>query len=303
MLEIRHSPLSSSELAQSPEYIPLIRPSILPFLLELSQVGPWVAVEARLKDELVGLTLSQVYDDNLKRTAQLYSFIVDPRHRQQGIGRQLFSFTQNLLVKEEKVISFEFVYTKEDPFTPAVEKILVSLGWTPARTLLVRCHFDAYAFNPPWIHHPHHLPSSMKFFSWKDLRPEDRKHIEYLVYQRRVLPYLNPFREEALIDTETSVGLRQKKQVVGWSITHRPDPLTICYSKLYVDHSLLRTGYGIQLLVESIRRQKSLSIPNAILEVNVEEIDPSWAHFIKKRLFPLAHQIERVKHAMRLFIT
>lgn len=302
MLEIKRSSLPLAELAQSPEYISLIDPFILPFLRQPTQVSKWVVIEARLEGKLVGLALFEVYDDGLKHIAQLYSFIVSPHHRQKGIGRQLFAFTQDVAIKEEKSVSFEFIYTQEDPFTPAIEKILASLNWTLPQTLLVRCHFDAYAFDPPWIHHNYQLLPSMSFFTWKNLNPEDRKHVEYLAYHHRFPSYLNPLKNEALIDRETSVGLRHKKKVVGWSITHRTDPSTICYRALYVDESLLHKGYGIQLLVESIQRHKKLPIPNAILEVNIREITSSWAHFIKRRLFPLSHKIEHVKHAIRIFI-
>ena len=297
MLEIKHSLLPIFELAQSPEYIPLIRPSILPFLRQPSPVGQWVAIEARLENELVGLTLSEVYDEHLKYTAQLYSFVVKPLYRQQGIGRKIFAFTQDWLVKQEKIASFEFVYTQEDPFTPALEKILASQGWTPAKTLLIRCDFDVNEFNPPWLHYANRLSSSMRFFSWNELLPTDKKHIAYLASQRRFVPYLNPLEEPDLIDKPTSVGLRQKEQIVGWSITKRVNPTTIFYSMLYVDHSLLHQGYGIQLLAESIRRQKKLRIPDATLEINVREIDPSWAHFLKRRLMPLARKIEHIQHA------
>lgn len=301
MLEIKRSSLPLSELAQSPEYISLIDPYILTFLQQPTHVGKWVAIEARLDSELIGLALFEVYDDGLKHTAQLYSFIISSHHRRKGIGRQLFAFAQEVAVNEEDCISYEFIYTQENPFTTALEKILTSSNWT-SKTLLVRCHFDAYSFDPPWIHRNYPLPPSMSFFTWTNLNPEDRKHIEYLAYHQRFLPYLNPFKEEKLIDKETSVGLRHKKKVVGWSITHRTDPSTICYRALYVDSSLLHTGYGIQLLIESIRRHKKLLIPHAILEVNVKEIDSSWTHFIKKRLFPLSNKIEHVKHAIRIFI-
>jgi GNAT superfamily N-acetyltransferase len=302
MLEIKRSPLPLTELAQSPDYTPLIEPTILPFLFRPSRVGKWIPVEARLEGELVGLILVEVYDEGSKYTAQLYSFIVKPAYRQQGIGRQLFAFTQEILVREEKVVAFEFLYTEGDPFTPAIEKILAYQDWTPARTLLIRCHFNVDAFNPAWMHHVYRLPPSMHFFPWKELLPEDKAYINYLGQQRRFLPYLNPFQEEKSIHMETSVGLRQDGRIVGWSITHRLDPETLRYSILYIDQALLHTGYGIQLLVESIRRHKKLSIPRGTLEVNVKEIDPSWWRFIKKRLMPIAQKVDRIKHAMRLFL-
>ena len=144
-----------------------------------SPTSQWIAIEASLKGELVGLTLSEIYDEKLRRDAQLYSFTVKPDYRQQGIGKQLFAFTQDVLVLEEKVRSFEVYYIQEDPFTPVLEKILASKGWTPGKIFLIRCHFDAYAFNPPWIHYPFRLPPSLSFFSWKNcfLQIENISHI------------------------------------------------------------------------------------------------------------------------------
>lgn len=301
MLEIIRSPFPIAELAQSSLHIPLIRSSILPLLHSPSD--KWIAVEAHLENKLVGLTLSEIYDEGLNNiSAQLYSFIVLPSYRQQGIGRQLFSFTQKLLVEEERINSFEFLYTQEDPFTQAIEKILASQGWTPAKTSLIRCYFDMWVFNPPWLHYPNRLSSSMKFFSWKNLLSEDRKHIQYLADQGRFPLYLNPLQQEELINIETSVGLRQKDKVVGWSVTQHFDPLTLFYSSLYIDKELLHIGYGIQLLAESIRRHKNLPIRYAYFEVNIKGIDRSWAYFIKKRLIPLAFKIEHIKHPVKLFL-
>jgi len=300
--EIRRSPLLLSALAQSHEYIPLIRPFILPFLPLPSPKGQWVAIEARVNGELVALTLSEVYDQRWKRNAQLYSFIVKPSARQQGIGGQIFAFTQELLVKEEKIESLEFYYIQEDPSTPALEKILISKGWTPAKIFFMLCHFfDVCAFNPSWLHYPCRLPSSLLFFPWNELLPADREYIAYLVHQGRCLPYLNPLQEKIIIHTETSMGLRRKSEILGWNITERLDPSTLSYSMLYIDSALLGSGVGIQLLAQSIRRQKALAIPKAFLEINVREIDPSWKRFLTKRLFPLADKIDRVKHAFRFF--
>lgn len=296
MIEIQPSALSRIDIAQSPEYIPLIEPHLIPFLLKPVSLGLWVPIEARFEGKLIGLTLTEVYHDLLRDNAQLYSFIVDPNWRRKGIGRQLFSFTQNWLVQEKKIRSFEFFYVEEDPCAIAVEKILASQGWLPARTQVIKLYFDVISFNPRWLHYFSPLPESMQIFSWSELLPEDREHIEYLGSQRRFVPYLNPLRDEELILKEASVGLRQNGQIVGWSITKRVDASTICYAILYVDSELLYQSYGIRLLVESIRCQKNLQIPNALFEVNLRAIDKSWGRFIKKRLMPLAYKIEHVKH-------
>lgn len=299
MLVIQRSSLDLSSIIQSTDYSSLILPSILSKLTISPFSTDWIAMEARLEGKLVGLSLSEIFP--LHKMATLSSLVIKPNYRHQGIGRQLFAFTEDKLIQEEKVQTIEVMYEQNDPFTPALEKILASLGWSLGRILLIRCHFNADTFNPPWIQHSYKLPFSMNFFSWKDLLPAERLTIEYLAQQGRFLPYLSPFREEELIDQDTSIGLRQNGVIVGWNITHRLDPSTIRYSSLYIDSHLLHTGYGIQLLAESIRRQKELSIPHALFEVNLMEIDPSWWRFVRKRLMPVANKIERIKRAMRLF--
>ena len=299
-LELKRTQLELSSLIQLSEYASLIKPTVLSTLKSPSPYSRWVVAEARLDQELVALSLSEVFP--LYRIAQLESLVVIESHRRSGFGRQLLGYTQDLLVKEEKILAFEVFYEQEALSAPAIEKIIASLGWLPAKIFLIRCHFNAYAFNPPWIRHSFRLPSDMQFFSWKELRPQDRAFIEYLNQQGRFLPYLSPLRDEAHINLETSIGLRKQDQLVGWSITRRTEAETLLYSSLYADASLQQSGYGIQLLIESIHRHKQLPIPNAIFEMIVKEIDPSWWRFIQKRLMPLANKIERIKRAGHIFL-
>lgn len=302
MLEFKHTPLPSSTLAHSLAYIPLIKPTILTHLSVISPESYWVAVEARLDNQLAGLALAEVYSHN--HFAQLYSFVVKEDYRRQGIGQQLFAFLQKWLIEQEQVQALGIEYERKAPYAPALEKIVASQGWLPPYTYLIRCCFDAQTFNPTWVQRTNPLPPSMTFFSWKDLLPAEKERIHYM-HQQGMFPfYLSPFQEETLIDLETSVGLRQEGKLVGWSITHRINPETIRYSILYIDRSLHRSGWGIQLLVASIQRHKqlSLSIPHALFEIKLKEIDPSWWHFVKKRLLPLAHHVERMRWAIQVFV-
>ena len=147
MLEFQRTSLSLPSLLQSPEYFSLIHPSSLPHLTHLSSATYWIAIEARLGGELVGLSLSEVYP--LLKIAQLHSIVIKSNRRHQGMGRQLFTFTEDQLVKEEKIQTVELMYEQTDPSTPALEKIMASLGWPIPQLLMIRCHFDAHAFNPP----------------------------------------------------------------------------------------------------------------------------------------------------------
>lgn len=297
MLEIKRSTLTIKQIVDSLLHSPLILPSKISHIKQ-SEL-PWVAIEAHLEGELVGLTLTEIYDEGFFFSASLCSFVIAPFHRQKGVGRQLFAFTENHLKEKENITFLKLFYTQEDLFAPALEKILSSLHWSSPQTAVITCHFDFTVFNPPWMHRTYHLPSSMSFFLWKNLKPNEREEINRLVKQQRVSPYLNPFLNEKYIDKETSVGLHHKQEVVGWSITQRSDPLTLTYRSLYLDQALLGTGYGIQLLIESLQKHKLSGIPNALFEIDPNAIEPTWAYFIKKRLYPLTDRIEHIKQALR----
>lgn len=299
MLEIRQCPLPPHDLILSPDYVPLIPPPLLHELASQSAVTDWIATEARVGGKLAALALAEIYAYN--RLAKLQSLEIGESFKGQGIWRSLFVFIQDFLAKEKKVRGVEWTFDQGSPSAPAVEKILVSLGWPPPELYLMRLHFDAYAFNPRWIQRPNSLPSTMHFFPWKELSLDDRGHIDYLSQQGRFLPYLSPLLKAETIDLETSIGLRQGDTLIGWSITRRPDPSTIVYASLYIDSGLLRSGYGIQLLIESIRRHKALPIPHALLELSLHEIDHSWWHFVNKRLIPLASKIDRIKRTFHVF--
>ncbi len=298
MLHLQRTAIDLDSLLQSPDYSALIHSFTLPHLTSPSSKTRWVAAEARWENELIALALAEI---NPLHRALFHSLVVKPAYQHQGIGRQLFVFMEDLLVQQENIGTIEVQYEQTDPVAPALEKTLEFLNWPPAKMFLIRCHFDVATFNPPWLHYSYRLPPSMSFFSWNSLTRADRSHIEYLAEQGHFLPYLSPLHDEKTIDQKTSIGLRQNGQLVGWSITRKLDPSTICFHSLYIEKKLLNTGYGIQILIESMKRVKTSSIPQALFEIELSGIDPSWWQFVKKRLMPIAKKIDRIKRTMRVF--
>lgn len=282
-------------------YTSLILPLAQQRLKENSpEEGYWILATADLRGECVGCALAQYFYTN--QTAQLYSLFVKENYRRQGIALALFRYLETSLKEQDLICALGFEYEKNDPYSPAIEKILSHQQWRPPKLYLVRCHFDAYAFDTRWIHFTNRFPPEMELFPWSELTTEERNRIAFMGDQGMFLPYLSPFREEELIDLPTSVGLRYQGQIIGWSITHRLDPRTLRYSILYIGKDFQMSGYGIQLLSESIRLHKQLPIPRAIFEINLQEIDLSWRRFVKKRLIPIADKVERMKWALQIYI-
>jgi GNAT superfamily N-acetyltransferase len=278
----------------------LILPSALSTLKEFSeQEGYLVAYGAFSNQEMVGCAIAQVYF--LNQSAELLSLVVKEEWRKQSIGSTLFQEIENNL-KQNQVRALGFEFEKNDPFAKAIEQILAHQCWLPPKLYLLRCHFEADNFHPPWMHIRHRLPPNFAFFNWQELKTAEKELLLYKLEQGHFLPNLSPFKNEKAIHWETSTGLRYLDKVIGWCITHVVDEQTIRYDTLYVDHEFLHLGYGIFLLNEAFRKHRPLPISKAIFEANMEQIDRSWFQFIKKRLVPLSYHTERLKWAYNSYV-
>lgn len=270
------------------------------FLFEnWSQHSPHcLAFEARVGGELVGLILAKISEE--WQTVKLLSFKVEISKRRQGIGQSLFGFCQAYVI-EKKLKGMSFEYDEKLPDAAALEKIVARHGWLPPRLYGLRCYFDCPAFHPKWFDKLTVAPRNIEIFPWGELTEKEREVIKHGENQGHFLPPLSPFNDEKNIEPINSLGLRYKGQIKGWCITERSASDTIRYQALYIDRDLHLTGLSIWLLAQSIRLQQASPIPFSLFEIHSEYIDPSWKHFIKKRLIPYAQRVERLKFACRIF--
>jgi len=288
-IKIVHLAASDPELCS--EYKLLTLPSAHPFYQIPDLKKNLIGTEAWIADKLVGFCLAEIYP--AQNTAQIYSLYVLPECRSRGIGQGLFHAMQDHLVKTEKISGIGLEYDKGLEDAKALEKILASSGWPAPYFYLLRCYINPQTFNPPWLNMAYRLPKETEMFTWYKLKEKEKSYIQNTANLRWFLPYISPFLHTDRIDNRFSVGLRYQRRVIGWCITHLIEPDLICYKSLYIEKSYQRKSWGIFLLIESIRRLKKSSISQALFEIKVREIDPTWTHFIKKRLLPSAFKVER----------
>ncbi|MCE2981926.1 MAG: GNAT family N-acetyltransferase [Parachlamydia sp.] len=282
-----------------PEFLAAYRPFLPTQLydrLYLPLENEWLAVEAALNSEIVGLALAECYFT--PQTAQLFALHVREPLRNQGIGQSLLSTLEKTL-HEKKIKALGFEYEKSDPAAPALERILKNLGWSPPSYYFIRLTFDTAAFNPPWIQRSVSFPKGFTLFPWQKRTLSDKQRIHYLMEQGHFPPYLSPLREEAAIHMPSSFGLRHEGKIIGWSITHLLNEETLRYTTLYIHSNYKQLGLGMRLGLLSIQANKAALVPKALLEFNLKGIDPTWRQFVKRKILPIAGKVERLKWAFK----
>ncbi|WP_042280617.1 GNAT family N-acetyltransferase [Candidatus Protochlamydia sp. R18] len=269
----------------------------------LKQKNNYIGIEACFEEQKIGFIFAQLFKN---QTAQIFSLFVEEPFRKQKIGQTLFEHLIDLLVKEKKMVAVGFEYEDLFPESLIIEKILArQKNWHVTQPYLIRYYFDSYQFDPSWIYLPFRPLETIEFFKWSDLTDKDHSILQEMKQNNEIPSLLWPFRGEEKIEYRTSVGLRYKSQLVGWCVTHRLEN-TLRYSILYVQKNLQRFGYGIQLLIESIKLHDQLMhgedpIPLALFEVRPEQINSTWARFIEKRLLPYAIKVSKKKWVVKFY--
>lgn len=262
------------------------------FFLQHQALYPLIfGIEAIDKGVVVGFALG-VCEMSIER-GRLASLFVKEEQRRQGIGSQLLAYLEAEFVKEGCVAIYT-EFSDDNPFREAVEKILSKRKWAPPTLYMLNCYYRVQEFHPPWWDRVHPLPETFQEFLWKDLKAEERKRLVHQAEQWTFHPSVSPIRQAETIEYQNSLGLRHEGKVVGWMMTHRVDADTIAYSALYIAPEYRHTGCAIRLLIDSIALQKESSVPYSLFKVNLEEVDPSWIAFVKRRLIPYACRMQRI---------
>lgn len=234
----------------------------------------------------------------LIQTALIQTIFVMEEHRHHGVGTQLLeAFHEEL--KKLNYLLLLFTYSSDEPWAPSLEHIIATLGWPKPRIVEIECLFDAFTFDPPWIHLQITLPTGYNTFPWAELLPDQRRKLMHQQKSGLFPENLSPFNAEQQIEQLNSLGLEYKGEVIGWMITHRIAPDTIRYSSLFIQRRWQMSGVAILLLRDSILKQKQSEVHWAKLRLNIGDTESSWLQFVKRRLMPYAHHITTHKEAWK----
>lgn len=250
-----------------------------------------VAIGAFEGNKPIGLALGGVYD--VTGMGEVFSLEVEHARRHAGVGTTLLQAMEKAC-REEKANFVIGYYRKSGSSFPYLEKIFQRLKWEKSSLFMVRYFFDIYNFYPPWFEHPPTFPPEYEIFPWDELKPNEREDIESRYEQGHFDASVYPFQMGESWEPINSLGLRYKKQVIGWMVTHRASPDTLRYSALYIQPEFQSKGHAVRLLVNSIKKQQASPVRWCYFELNVLEADPTWIKFVTQRLAPYALDEDRI---------
>lgn len=249
-----------------------------------------LAIGAETLGKPIGLALGATRTALLP--AELYSLLLDKAYHNKNIEALLLqNFEKEALEKGS-----QYVYTTfeaDELEGQELEKLLLSHGWGEKVLLSLKCYFDTAAFHPLWFQKKAPLPHGCKQFPWKKLTADEKKHLLNCIEQGAIPSELSPFKDEEHIDWNSSLGLRNAKEVIGWMVNIKKDSDLLEFRSFFVFPEYQLQGHAVRLLTESIRRAQKGTPRRSVMEIYFNFIDFGWLQFIKKRLLPYAEKTKR----------
>jgi GNAT superfamily N-acetyltransferase len=243
---------------------------------------------AMLGNHPVGLALAERPLDADGTPSALLSLFVNPSIRRRGIGTALVAALEDVMSGPQPV-RLEAVYMTGKADVAAIERVFAKRGWQPPamRTYTLRFTTDDAA-RMPWFGRVPLRDRDFEMFAWRDLRPDERDAVIASQQARPWIPDGLEFwrHDRAGFDPVSSLGLRYRGALVGWTINHRLAADTTRISGAFVRDDLSRRGRLMALWTESITRMQADGV-RWISSITPFQLAPMVA-FLARRCAPWA---------------
>lgn len=253
-----------------------------------------IAVEALHNSQPIGLLLASFY--KYTGMIEIFSLFVLPEFRHQKVATKMMAFLHQE-AKNLKAKLLTLAYTLEEINTPYLEKILDKQRWQKHDPFIIRCRYLGKGFAPDWIYYKTSFPPDYTEIPWSQLSAQDLEYIKKMENQGAFPVVFSPFFEQDRIEPLNSLALKFEGNVVGWMVTHRISPDTIRYSSFFMIPELRKHLFSTKLLVDAIHLQKNSPVTWALFELPLQQVQPAWIHFIKRRLIPYADEVTHLVQA------
>ncbi len=242
--------------------------------------NPILGVSVTKDDNLVGLCISEY--DSEKSHSEIFSFYIEPEHRNTGIGQELLNKTEQILSHK----GFEelrcFIWSSWES-AEATKHLLKNQGWVePTQLMEVYTTDTARVMSIPWRKNVQ-LPKGYEIVPWSWISPDEKKElIDKQEFSQYYPEYLSPFHNLDKIACHTSLGLKYNNTIIGWLMTYWNSPNTLEYNNLFIKKEFRES---LEIPMEMIRKstilQAEQGVPGIIWSVGHE--NPSLEQFFERK--------------------
>src|SRR5262245_56754945 len=205
-----------------------------------------VGVAAYEHDGMIGAATAVI--DTGARVGTVQSLFVQPAHRGRGVAQGLIKALERRIFSHGAT-RMEMVYQASAPTAGATSHILSKTGWrTPGGSTLIVAGSVPHA-DLPWMRV--RKPEGYEIFGWSDLGEREVARIAPALGTEQRSSAASRWTSEFPIETQCSVAVRYRGDLVGWMLTHRLDAERVRYSRLFVEPDHQSRFSGVALLVEA----------------------------------------------------
>ncbi len=209
-----------------------------------------VAVGALVGGEPAGAAVATLSQGG--GSAALRSLVVPPSRRRQGVATALVAEVERLVAaRGARELTLEYAPGK--PSTPALRRLLARRGFEDRGSFraVYRVSADVMA-RLPWLEAAR-LPAGCACAALDELTPEEREGLRAASWYGAEW---DPFAATERHAERSYLGLvlRRGSEVVGWVLSARVAPDALLWHTLLVRRDLQRTGAGLALCAEALRR-------------------------------------------------
>lgn len=213
----------------------------------------------------------------LANRENVLSLAVGKAHRNRGLATSLLAALENALINQGMQYAW-LTYMGDVSSATALERVLEKSGWQTPRPRMVVCRSTIQRLvEGPWVRRHARFTAT----PWKDVPPDA---LDALRVRADYPSELSPFLEEEKIEKINSIALLVYGEIAGWMITHRVNPTTIRYTKLYMRDAHRRLGFA--LVAESLARHAdshlAIEAPNCCMDYQAD--NRSMSNFVQRHL-------------------
>jgi len=230
-----------------------------------------------------GITRIAAMDDDepaglvLANRENMLSLAVGKAFRNRGLATSLLSSLEKALATAGMSYAW-LTYMGDAASTPALERVLQKCGWDLPRPRMVVCRSTIQRLvEGAWVRRHARFAGT----PWGEVPAEA---MNLLRAQSDYPPELSPFLEEEKIEKVNSVALLTGGVITGWMITHRINPSTIRYTKLYMRDAQRRLGFALaaEALVRHADSHLAFEAPNCSMDYQAD--NRPMSNFVQRHL-------------------